>query len=447
MSRGASRSTGAGGSRSGGGRMGSGGSPRSSSGRSGFSSGTAPRGSSPSSRPRSAFGPGPGSRPSGGRPQGRRPVGTGSRQPMGSRQPSGSRQAGGGSFLNVLPWLVMLKNAYRNQDRQQTADRQAQAPRRTSSGGAGQAGTASGRTARTQQDSRQQPARENTERQGFWLWITLIVTLVIVTALLAVSCGRAGSGSIQIPSSTVRRTKLAEGNVIETAYYTDNLNWLGANNSTALKGMKYFYKQTGVQPYLYLTDVADSAGRPSMEEMAAYADLIYDTLFQDEGHCLLLVYENDTYLPDRYLSYCVAGVAASTVMDEEAIGILIDYLDASYYNYRAYPKGSEDKMVADIFRGTAQNIMAVKDRTGWIVALSLLLAVILTVILTDFWKAWKKQKNLEAEQMKEILNTPLETFGKLDEDQKAEELIRKYETFEGRQAEELAKKYQKQSGV
>ena len=49
--------------------------------------------------------------------------------------------------------------------------------------------------------------------------------------------------------------------------------------------------------------------------------------------------------------------------------------------------------------------------------------------------------------MKEILNTPLETFGKLDEDQKAEELIKKYETFEGKEAEDLARKYQKSGGT
>lgn len=278
------------------------------------------------------------------------------------------------------------------------------------------------------------------------MWVTLVATLLIVTALLAVSCSKESASAVHVASSTTRRTKLAAGNVVETGYYTDNLNWLGKNNRTVLKGMKYFYRQTGVQPYLYLTDTVDSNGRPTEEELAAYANLMYDTLFQDEGHCLLLVYENDIYLPDNYMCYCVAGVAASTVMDEEAIGILTDYLDASYFNYQTYPKGSEAKMVADIYRSTAKNIMAIKDRTAWIVALSLLLAVILAIVLIDFWKAWKKQKNLEAEQMKEILNTPLETFGKLEEDQKLGDLTQKYETFVGKEAENLAAKYQKGSG-
>ena len=52
--------------------------------------------------------------------------------------------------------------------------------------------------------------------------------------------------------------------------------------------------------------------------------------------------------------------------------------------------------------------------------------IILAVVAIDFWKAWKAQKNLEAEQMQAILNTPLETFSELEEGQTLDELAKKY---------------------
>ena len=49
--------------------------------------------------------------------------------------------------------------------------------------------------------------------------------------------------------------------------------------------------------------------------------------------------------------------------------------------------------------------------------------VLVVVLLYKWWKRAKEQKNREAEQAQKILNTPLETFGDLD----AEERAKKYE--------------------
>jgi len=49
-------------------------------------------------------------------------------------------------------------------------------------------------------------------------------------------------------------------------------------------------------------------------------------------------------------------------------------------------------------------------------------AIAVVVILSIWWNRAKKQKNLEAKQTEEILNTPLEKFG----DREIEELADKY---------------------
>ena len=51
--------------------------------------------------------------------------------------------------------------------------------------------------------------------------------------------------------------------------------------------------------------------------------------------------------------------------------------------------------------------------------------VVVIIILFNWWKKAKKQKNLEAEQTEKILNADLETIG--NNDSTIEELEKKYE--------------------
>ena len=65
-----------------------------------------------------------------------------------------------------------------------------------------------------------------------------------------------------ITRSTVKREPLDKAYVNETGYYTDELGWI-RSSSTLEKGMKDFYQETGVQPYLYITDTVNGTTSPT----------------------------------------------------------------------------------------------------------------------------------------------------------------------------------------
>ncbi|MGB4439204.1 MAG: hypothetical protein WBJ13_08295 [Sedimentibacter sp.] len=65
-------------------------------------------------------------------------------------------------------------------------------------------------------------------------------------------------------------------------------------------------------------------------------------------------------------------------------------------------------------------------KSPWIIVWFTIGAVVLVVILFVWWKKAKEQKNLEAEQTKKILETPLDEFG----DTEAEELAKKYNNID-----------------
>ena len=244
---------------------------------------------------------------------------------------------------------------------------------------------------------------ELSDRQSLWFWIILAVTLIILTAFFAVSCSRnvLSGPDPGIAPSVIRRTKLKEGAVTETAYYTDHLDWLGKNNEQALKGLRYFYRQTGVQPYVFLTNnLGLDAEEPTEEALTAYAESLYESLFQDEGHLLLVIYENRRS-GNGILSGCTVGSEAAAVMDEDAVSILTAYLKAALADGTRYPQDERDRMLSDVFQNTAKNIMAVRDRSGWVIALAVLLTFTVTFILVDFAKAWQAAKKQEEAEKQE----------------------------------------------
>jgi len=244
----------------------------------------------------------------------------------------------------------------------------------------------------------------------------LIVILVLVAILIMFSFlynrSNISDGNSEVTKSTVLREPLPAGSVNETEYYTDELGWI--NNPTKLKvGLKNFYKKTGVQPYLYITDTVNGTHNPSSEELDLFANDLYDELFTDEAHILLVFFEyNDSYM-DRY----VCGTQAKTVVDQEAADILLDYIDKYYYDSSI----SDEEFFSTAFDKAGDRIMAV-TKSPWITVWLIIGAVVLVVVLFVWWGKAKKQKNLEAEQTKKILETPLDEFG----NQEAEELSKKY---------------------
>lgn len=263
---------------------------------------------------------------------------------------------------------------------------------------------------------------------GTWLVILVVIFIVLFILFSAGSVFTGSSGNSDITTSTVAREALPAGSVNETAYYTDELGWI-TNQTELLSGLKYFYQQTGVQPHLYITDSVNGSHTPTMDELDTYAHGLYDQLFTDEAHILLVFFEYNGSYMDRY----ICGTQAKTVIDTEAGDILLDYLDRNYYDNSM----TDEEYFSTSFHDAADRIMTV-TRSPWISVLIVFGIVLLMLILFTWWRYAKKQKDIEAKRTEEMLNTPLEKFG----DTEAEELAKKYEDNKTGQAEDLGKTYE-----
>lgn len=237
----------------------------------------------------------------------------------------------------------------------------------------------------------------------------LIFIVVVIAALSSGPSGESGG----ITKSTIEREPLPKGSVVETGYFTDELDWIG--NATKLTaGMKNFYQKTGVQPYLYITDEINGTHYPTDSDAEAFAYQKYDELFKDEAHLLLIFFE---YEESNYHTWYLCGNQAKTVIDSEAADILLDCIDKYYYQSM-----SDEDYFSKSFDEAGTRIMEV-TKSPWIPVMILFGAAAVIGLLFIWWSGVKKQKNLEAERDKEILNAPLSSFGDIEID----ELAKKYE--------------------
>lgn len=243
----------------------------------------------------------------------------------------------------------------------------------------------------------------------------LFVLFSLFGSFMSGSSGNSG-GSNDITKSTIEREPLDKSTVNETDYFTDEAGWI-SNQTELTKGLKYFYDKTGVQPYVYITDNINGSSSTNLsnEEMSNFANQLYDQLFTDEAHLLLVFYEP---VSSQYMDYYVTGTQAKSVIDSEAGDILLDYIDRYYYDNNL----SDEEVFSKAFHDSADRIMEV-TRSPWITVFIVIGSVLLIGLLFIWWQRSKQQKNLEAKQTEEILNTPLEKYGSSE----AEELAKKYE--------------------
>ena len=245
--------------------------------------------------------------------------------------------------------------------------------------------------------------------------IFVVIALVFVILMVVSFMPRLspGTGGGQITRSTVRRTPLPPGSVVETDFYTDELGWIG-NSTTLINGMRNFYQRTGVQPHLFITDSIFGSANPTNADAQRFAEEKYEELFSDEAHLLLIFFEPE---PNRYHAWYMVGRQAKSVLDNEAMDILLDYIGLYYYQ-----EMDDEVFFARAFDDASKRIMEVTT-SPWIPVMMIGGVIVLAAILFSWWRNAKAQKNREAEQTKELLNTPLEEFG-------------------GSAADEIAKKYQ-----
>lgn len=200
-----------------------------------------------------------------------------------------------------------------------------------------------------------------------------------------------------ITPSTQSREPLPAGAVIETDYYADNLFWID-NKAQLEAGMKHFYKKTGVQPFLYITDEVDGSRNPSSEQMETFSNNLYDELFEDEAHLLLVFQDADGH----YTDWVITGVQAKQVVDTEAVNILLDYVDRYYYDASL----TESQVFGQAFEKAADRMMSKTANPFVIIAVAFAAVVIVAIVGAVIVKKIN-QKKREAEQMERLLKMDL----------------------------------------
>lgn len=244
--------------------------------------------------------------------------------------------------------------------------------------------------------------KNNGSNSGCLMPLLVFIMILSLVSILFISMSNSHAEDF------VERIPLESGAVIETAYYTDELNWI-TDKSELEKGLRDFYNQTGVQPHVYITD---NIGSGSDEEIMAFAEQKYGELFEDSAHLLLIFYEKN----ENYRTYCLVGSLAESVMDADARGILLDRLDENYYSDL-----NDNEYFSDSFEEAADRIMVKKDEGSSSVAMPVVIFVVSLGVYLVMKKKEKDEK--EKKELEEMLSAPLETFG----DNEAEELAKKYE--------------------
>jgi hypothetical protein len=228
--------------------------------------------------------------------------------------------------------------------------------------------------------------------------ISLIIIVVIILGVILASF--VGSGPVT--KSSYQREPLPAGAVHETEYLRDDARWI-AHGTMVKSSLRYFYKKTGVQPYLWITQSINGSKDASLDDMSAALEELYNDTFTDEGHLVVLFYEPRE---NEYKTAYLAGAAAKTVIDDEASEILLDYLDRYYYSTSL----KDDEYFSKVFTESADRIMSVTMDSKLVIALILgglaLVAILALVFITTL-----KHRRLKRQQNIEILNTEVNKIG------------------------------------
>lgn len=240
--------------------------------------------------------------------------------------------------------------------------------------------------------------------------IFILIAAFILVVALGMALFGGGCTTNSVAASTVERTALAPGTAQETGYYTDeDGDWI--HNTTVLgKGMRHFYEETGVWPYVY---ILPNGSVTSTSQLTDMAQQLYGQLFTDDAHFLLVFCDNNQ---GGFNAGYWAGSSARTVMDDQAAEVLADYLWVHYQK-----ASSEEEVFSDAFADTADRIMTVTPSPWPVVAIAGAVIIVAIVVLV-LVRRRQQAKLREAERMQQILNTPLETF----EDSQLDELEKKY---------------------
>lgn len=212
-----------------------------------------------------------------------------------------------------------------------------------------------------------------------------LIVLLIIVVIGFFNQLHPGSGSSQDAEIAVSRTERTpvSGTISYADWYLDELGFID-HDTDLTDGLKYFYSQTGIQPYVVLLQYDPSVWTDGKWNEAAaeeYLAQMYHETFSDNGHLILAYFacENDSEDMDGtfYLYY---GSAAYSIMDDEAETIFWSYFDRNYNNLDL----SIAEFMGQTFRQTADNIMHIstgRNDSNTFVTISVVFAVVCVIVI------------------------------------------------------------------
>ena len=213
-------------------------------------------------------------------------------------------------------------------------------------------------------------------------------------------------------AESAKTRKPLQGVVTKTEWYEDGLDWISSKN-VLMSGLEYFYKETGVQPYVLFVEYSKdlwNGNNLNPTKADEYLENYYEEKFEDEGHFIFAYFQcKDDSKQEmegefRYLS----GYSADTIMDNEAINIFWGYFKTNYYNTSL----TIEEMIADTFVQTAENIMQNSEEESKVpMILSIILMIIIAIVIV-----YAIVKNISRKK-KEQINKPADIIIEKSEDE------------------------------
>lgn len=174
----------------------------------------------------------------------------------------------------------------------------------------------------------------------------------------------------------------------------DNLGWL--TEDVGNKGidevedaLDYFYKKTGVQPMVVLSDGLKDIPGVTGSNVESQMKSLYASKFNDDGH--LIFYMDSENGADSYDNiYIYAGYAADSVIDNYAQNVIYDTFDYYFFDTAV----DEYELVAKTFTSSANKIM---NNTGNILRMIAYgcLGITVVIVLVAVGKVVKSKKELD----------------------------------------------------
>lgn len=212
--------------------------------------------------------------------------------------------------------------------------------------------------------------------------------ILIVAVFLVIGLG-AGGGA---PQSTIQRERVDSTYTFDRNCVVDELGWLD-NRGKLTKGLEYFYKETGVQPWIVLTYVTSETDTDAKRE--AWVKNYFDTNCNPSTFMYVYFETDDTSVKGPDVVWW--GDIAASVMDTEAVDIFLNYLDSDWVTWDV---DDTDGMFVHIFEKTANTIMRVST-TGKDIMKYVIIFAIVVVALIGFVVLFNKKRDAERERAAE----------------------------------------------